>query len=509
MAVNFISNLFSIFAFVLLPVFAGLVVISPFFPNNAVKIRRFAKGFCIFNLIYSLLFILFTGSEISHPEGVFGFINTFPFEIIPGVELSFAMDNFSALMCVLTCFIMLLALICAKSMITSKQKLFYSLMLLLQGTILGIFTANNPLTFFLFWELELIPVFFLISMWGGTNAKKSAQKFVLFTFAGSVFMLIATALIYAYGADAGVPLDFGTLFGKAGEFPLLLQFIASLGFLIAFAVKLPVFGFHTWLADAHTEAPTPVSMVLAGILLKTGAYGLIRINLQMFQEVFQLIAPLLIFLGALSVLWASYAAIAQSDIKRMIAFSSIAHMGVILIGITSFSDFGLKGAVFHTAAHALISAGLFAGAGIIYLKFKTRKLELLGAISKYTPILTVLMLFLGLGAIGMPLTMGFPGEIMSLAGGFLSPLVDTEYFMSGLIQPAVLLASGGIILSAVYILRLFHKTFFGVSGEISQNNFEHKKVQLSNHQIAVLSILVLGIMIFGLYPMGIIDMIAF
>lgn len=509
MADNFISYLFSISVLVLLPIFAGLIVISPFYPNNAVKIRRFAKGFCVFNLIYSLFFMLFAGSEIGHPDGNFSFIYTLPIEILPNITLSFAMDNFSALMCVLTCFIMLIALVASKSMIISKQKLFYSLMLLLQGAILGIFTANNLFTFVLFWELELIPVYFLISMWGGASAKKSAQKFILFTFAGSVFMLIATALIYAYGADAGIPLDFGTLFKKAGDFPILLQLVVSLGFVLAFIVKLPVFGFHSWLADAHTDAPTPVSMVLAGILLKTGAYGLIRINLQMFQEVFQLIAPSLIFLGALGVLWASYTAIAQSDIKRMIAFSSIAHMGIILIGIASFSDFGLNGAVFHMVSHALISAGLFMGAGIIYQKFKTRKLELLGRLSGYMPHFTVLIMFLGLAAIGMPLTMGFPGEIMSLAGGFISPLVDTEYFASNLIQPSVLFAVTGIILSATYILRLFHKTFFGIPQNEPQNNPLREKIRLSNHQIAVLSILALGIIIFGLYPMGIINMIAF
>lgn len=188
MADNFISYLFSISVLVLLPIFAGLIVISPFYPNNAVKIRRFAKGFCVFNLIYSLFFMLFAGSEIGHPDGNFSFIYTLPIEILPNITLSFAMDNFSALMCVLTCFIMLIALVASKSMIISKQKLFYSLMLLLQGAILGIFTANNLFTFVLFWELELIPVYFLISMWGGASAKKSAQKFILFTFAGSVFM---------------------------------------------------------------------------------------------------------------------------------------------------------------------------------------------------------------------------------------------------------------------------------------------------------------------------------
>ncbi len=524
MAVNFlltlITNLLSPFILVLLPVFAGLLILTPFFPNNAVKIRRYAKGFYIFHLVYSACFMLFL-----NPKGTsFGFLEKLPFDIIPaqnsvhnalssGATISFGLDNLSALMCVFTSFIMLLALIVSKSMITSKQRLFYSMMLLLGGFLTGIFAANDLFTFFIFWELEIIPVYFLISMWGGANAKKSALKFVLYTFTGSVLMLISTALIYAFAFDSNMLTDFNSLINRTVEIPLLVQLLAVTGFLAAFAVKMPVFPLHTWLADAQKDAPTPGSMVLAGIMLKTAVYGMIRINIQMFYEIFQIMAPALIFLGVIGILWGSYLAVSQNDIKRMVAYSSIAHMGIILIGIASFTEYGLNGAIFHSIAHGLISAGLFAGVGIIYLKFKTRKLELLGGISKYAPKLCALMLVMCLGAMAVPFTAGFLGELMCFTGGFNSLLLDKTFFLSNLIQPAVIFGALGIIFSAVYILRLLHRTFFGLSEykygnreEIEEKAYEN--IQLSNHQSIVLTIIVIGIIIFGLYPMGILDKIS-
>ena len=227
MAVNFLSallsNILSPFILVLLPIFAGLMIFAPFFPNNTVKIRRYAKGFGIFNLIYAVCFLFFL-----NPEGTsFGFLEKLPFDIIPGsglnpgVTISFGLDNLSCIMCIFTSFIVLLALMASKSMVTSKPRLFYSMMLLLEGFLIGIFAANDLFTFFIFWELEIIPAYFLISMWGGANAKKSAMKFVLYTFAGSILMLIATALIYAFAADTNMLTDFNSIINRTVEIPLL------------------------------------------------------------------------------------------------------------------------------------------------------------------------------------------------------------------------------------------------------------------------------------------------
>lgn len=497
MADNFLNSLLSIPVLILIPIFAGLMVLSPFFPVNTVKIRRFSKGFGIFAFIYSLFFMLASTAE-------YGSIEAFPLLVIPNfnISLSFGLDNLSSVMLVLASFIILMALIAAKSMINSKAKLFYGLMLLLEGIIFGIFTAGDLFTFFVFWETELIPLYLLISMWGGNKAKKSAMKFVIFTFAGSIFMLISIALIYAYTGDIGISSDLKTLAGEANGFPVVMQLVSSIGFLLAFGVKLPVFGLHTWLADAHSDAPAPVSMVLAGIILKTGAYGLIRINLQMFYDIFQLFAPALIVLGALNVIWASFLAISQNNIKRIIAFSSIANMGIILIGIASLTEFGLIGSIFHMIAHGIIAAGLFAGCGVILMKFKTLKLGLLGGIAKFVPEITVLMMILGISAVGIPFTMGFPGEILSFAGGFSSPVIEKEFFLSNFVQTAVIISALGLVLSGAYILKLLHKTFFG------PEEYNFGEIRLSSHQIAVLAVFAAAALVFGLYPMGIIDKIS-
>ncbi len=501
MAADIILWFLNIFTLCLLPVFAGLLIISPFFPNNAVKIRRTAKGFCIFNLIYTMLFALF----LNHESSTFAFTKKFPFDILEGTDatLSFGLDSFSILLCLLTSFIMLMALMASKTMVGSKYKLYYSLMLILQGILTGIFTANNLFTFLIFWLLELVPVYFLISIWGGNTAKQAGMKYVLFNFTGTILMFISTALIYAYGYDANAMLDFESLIKNAVNFPVVLQLVACIGFLAAFIMKMPVFPFHTHIKDALQEVPAPVCMVLAGVAIKTGAYGLIRINLQMFYEIFQLIAPALIFLGALGVVFASYCAISQNDIRKILSFSVIAHTGIILIGIASYTEFGLNGAIFYMIAHGLTSAGLFMGQGVIQLKFKTRKLELLGGISKYVPEITVLMLILCASYIALPFTMGFSGQILSLTGGFSSPLIEKTYFMTNFIQASVIFASLSIILCAVYILRLLHKTFFSIA------EYDFGEIKLSNHQIAILAIIAFAVIIFGIYPAGIIDSISF
>ncbi len=492
-------NLLSTFILVLLPIIAGLVVISPFFPNNGIKIRRFAKGFCVFNLIFTALFMLFK----SPLDTGFDFVEKFPFRIIPNLEaiIAFGVDNFSIIMCLLTSFIMLLALMASKSMINSKQKLFYSLMLFLLGSVLGIFCANNLFTFLLFWMMAIVPSFFLIFMWGGSNARKNAVKFMLFSSVSSLFLMLSVGLIYAYCTDLNILSDFGTLIKKSEDFPVVMQMIVCAGFTLAFAIRLPLFPFHSWLPSVHSEVPAPVGAVFAGVLLNTAAYSFIRINLEMFYDVFQLFAPGIIFLCAISVFWASYTAIAQNNIRKLVSYISIVNMGVILIGISSFSEYGLCGAIFHMAAHSLIISGLFIGCGIIYLKFKTDKLELLGGIAKYAPILCGLMLFIGLACTYVPLTMGFSGAFMSLAGGFNSPLIEKSFFASSLIQLSAVIAAFGGVLAGVYILKLMHKTFFGLS------EFDFGEIKLANHQIAVLIIISLGILIFGIYPMGIVDKI--
>ncbi len=400
------------------------------------------------------------------------------------------------------------------------------MMLILEGLLTGVFAANDLFTFFIFFNLEIIPAYFLISMWGGAKAKKSALKFVLFSCFGAILMLISTALIYAFAFDSNIATDFESLINRTVEIPLLVQLFAVIGFTVAFAIKLPVFPFHTWLSDAHTEAPGPASMVLAGVSLKTAAYGIIRADIQMFYEMFQLVAPVVIFLGAIGILWGSYLAMSQNDIKKMVANSSVAQMGIVAVGLASLTEYGLNGAIFHSIAHGLIVAGLFAGVEIIYLKFKTRKLELLGGISKFAPKLCALMVILCAAYMAIPLTIGFPGVLMCFMGSFSSPLPEKAFFLTNLIQPVTICATLGIILTAAYVLRFLHRTFFGLLeyqyGNLGENpngnsnsgpknsaiNTPEGNIQLAQHQSIVLSVLAAAVIIFGLYPMGILDKIS-
>lgn len=473
------------------PLLAGLFIVLPVFPNHVVKIRRFAKGFAALHLVYSTLFLANFNSLIHY-----NFTQTLPYELIPGlgITISFTMDELSCIMCILTSLLTFLALVAAKTMIHSRVKLFYALVLFLQTAILGVFCAKDLFLFFLFWELELIPMYFLISLWGGQRAKRSAMKFLLYTFGASLFMFVAIALLYAYYYKyLGIMLDIPTLILSASSLPELIQFICFVGFLIAFAVKLPIFPLHNWLPDAHGDAPTPVSMILAGVLLKMGAYGLIKFNVQAFGAIMETFAPILALLSVLGIIWASCCALVQSDIKRMVALSSIAHMGIVLLGICSMTSVGLSGAIFHMIAHGLISAGLFFGVGVVYLRFKTYKLEFLGGIAEFMPNLSYLMLILCLAAIGVPLTAGFVGEFLSILGAYATQLDYASF-----IQTCAIVACLGLILGALYILRMFHGVFYHVP------MIHSKKIpDLSRHQTSILFVLVSAILVLGIYPRAI------
>lgn len=485
----------SLIILVFLPLVAGLFIALPIFPNHVVKIRRFAKGLAGLHLIYSCIFL----ANFDFSQN-YNFTQTLPFELMPqfGITLSFTVDALSCLMCVLTSFIFFVALVASKTIIQSRQKVFYSLMLLLETAILGVFCAKDLLMFFLFWQAALIPAYFLISLWGGAKAKKAAMKFLLYVFGGSIFMLAAIAFLYAYYYNyLNAALDIPTLLAGASSLPDVVQFICFLAFLLAFAVQLPIFPLHNWLADAHTEAPAPVSMVLAGVLTKTAAYGLIKFNVIAFGGIMGIFAPWLILLGVIGIIWSSCCAFVQPDMKRMISLSSIAHMGIILIGICSMTKLGLVGSIFHIAAHGLIITGLFFGAEMIYQRYKTYKTELLGGVALCMPYLAITMLVLCLACSGIPLTAGFVGEFMSISGAFA-----TELYSESFIRLCAIAACLCPVLTAAYILKMYHKVFFYIS-----YNLEYKVSGLSRHQASVMFVLAAAVIILGVYPEAITDVV--
>jgi len=378
------------------------------------------------------------------------------------VQYHVGLDGINLSLIILTTFIILMSVLASAS-ITTRPKLYYSLVMLLTMSLLGVFLSLDLLQFFVFYELELIPMYFLIAIWGGPNRNYAAMKFLLYTFLGGVFML--AGLIYIYTQlmvfDPSTSFDMLSLARHCPLLPKLIQTFAFLGFFIAFIIKLPSFPVHTWLPDAHVEAPTPISMILAGLLLKMGSYGLVRICLGFFPDVIAEYGNWIMLLGAFNIVWAAVACLVQKDMKRIIAFSSVSHMGFILLGIACISSLALQGAVFQMISHGVISALLFFLVGAIYERCHTRDLiEIGGGLAKQIPVLFYFWMFACLANLGLPGLSGFVAETAIYYGSFTSLLVSSVVH-GGLGKPIVIFATLGVVLTAGYMLWLLKRLFFG------------------------------------------------
>ena len=495
------ENYLSIILLIFSPILAAGALFLPNFRNNEVLIRRFSKGFASLHFLYSLMFLVFFNPlqrDLSYTKEItFGGINW----IEPlGIKIAFGMDSISLLMVILTSFIFLLALIASKSNIRTKHKFYYSMMFLLQTAVLGVFCARDMFLFFMFWELELIPMYFLISKWGSGKCKASAMKFVLYTFLGSLFMFAGILLLHIYNLTIYdvMTADFSLLTISAPEFPVKLQVLISVLMLTGFAVKMPIVPLHTWLPDAHTDAPTPISMILAAILLKMGAYGIIRFNIELLPDAFKLLVPILAILALINIIYTALVAYAQTDLKKIVAYSSISNMGIVLLGFCTLNTIGFSGALFQMIAHGIISAGLFMLVGIIYIRTKTRDLIELGGLGAVMPRLMGFGIILSLGAVGLPLLMGFVGEFLVFLGAFNSDLSELNAPIKFYAGIAIFI----LILSAIYILKLLHKTFFANIFE----RWENVK-DITNHEFIVLFALVAVIIFFGIFPMAILEIV--
>ena len=491
------EKILSIPFLVFMPMLMSFFIMSPFFTSNEISIRRFAKGVFSFHFLYATLMLIFFDSANPY----FSQIHLLGGDWVQslGIKFAFQIDSISIILVALTSFIFLLASISSKMNIRMNHKFYYSMMLLLMSAILGIFTANDMFLFFMFWELELIPAYFLI---GGKysnevtpDAKKSATKFVLFTFLGSMFMLLGILLLHYYNYVAT-----GTLSATFSDvidsyIPVGIQLFIAICLIIGFGVKLPIVPLHTWLPDAHTNAPTPVSIILAGILLKTGAYGIYRFNYEMMGESFKIVAPVLAVFAFLNIIYIAFVAYAQTDIKRIVAYSSISNMGLILLGICACNKLGLSASVFHMVAHALVTAGLFTICGIVYLRCKTRDINVLGGIAQNMPRLFGFATLIVLASIGIPVFAPFISEILTIISALFSDLSIVLKITSILSLPL-------LIASSCYMLKFLHEAFFGGK----QGCFE-KVNDISVHEFVVLASVVAGLVLFGLYPNAILNFV--
>lgn len=489
----FLSIPFLIF----MPLVVSMFLISPLFTRNEIVVRRFSKSVFGFHFLYTILMLIFFDPANPYVNQIHFFGLDWIQSI--GVKFIFKLDNISMILTALTSFVFLLASFASKFNIRTNHKFYYSMLMLLMSAILGIFTAGDMFVFFLFWELELIPAYFLIGGKWGVNenpmAQSSAIKFVLFTFLGSMVMLLGILLLHYYNFISNGILSAVFSDINSSSIPDYIQNLISICLLIGFGVKLPIIPLHTWLPDAHTNAPTPVSMILAGILLKTGAYGIYRFNYQTLEDAFITIAPILAVFALVNIIYTAFVAYAQTDIKRIVAYSSISNMGLVLLGLCAINQIGLSASVFHMVAHALVTCGLFMIAGIVYLRCKNRDINTLSGIAVVMPRLFGFAVVIVLASIGIPAFAPFISEILTMIGALNADFSDVLKLVSVFSLPL-------LILSSCYMLKFLHKGFFGELPETYE-----KVNDITVHEFIVLASILAGLVIFGLFPQTILGMI--
>ena len=374
------------------------------------------------------------------------------FDWIPswGIQYFLGVDGLSILMVLLTSFISMLAIASSWNAIKTQVKQFYIFCLLLETGMLGVFLAQDLFLFYIFWEFTLVPMYFLIGIWGGARRVYASIKFFLYTMAASLLMLLA---ILYMGINAGTFSLPDLIAGRAAFAGA--QDLLFLGFFLAFAVKVPIFPFHSWLPDAHTEAPTAGSIILAGVLLKMGTYGLIRFNLPLFPEAAYRYAPAIAVLAIIGIIYGAIVSFAQKDVKKLVAYSSISHLGFVTLGIFSLNAAGIQGAILQGVNHGLSTGALFFLVGVLYEQTHTRDMSAYGGVWKIMPVFSVLSLIVVLSSMGLPGLNGFVGEFTILLGSMgAESLAPRPWIFTAF-------ATTGVILAAVYLLWMFQRVFMG------------------------------------------------
>ncbi|MFN7414733.1 MAG: NAD(P)H-quinone oxidoreductase subunit 4 [Dolichospermum sp.] len=435
-------------AIVLFPLLASFVI--PVLPDKDGKlVRWYALGVGIADFI--LMCYAFWKHYDASNAG-FQLVENYVWMSQIGLNWAVSVDGISAPLVLLAGFVTTLAIFSAWQ-VDRRPKLFYFLMLVLYSAQVGVFVAQDLLLFFIMWEVELIPVYLLVCIWGGQRRRYAATKFLLYTAAASIFILVAALAMGLYGGG-NVTFDIAELAQK--EYPLTLQLLLYAGLLIAFGVKLAIFPLHTWLPDAHGEASSPVSMILAGVLLKMGGYGLIRLNLDLLADAHFYFAPVLVILGVVNIIYGALNSFAQTNMKRRLAYSSISHMGFVLIGIASFTDLGINGAMLQMISHGLIASVLFFLAGVTYDRSRTMVMSEMGGIGQAMPKVFALFTMGAMASLALPGMSGFVGELSVFVG-----ITTSDVYTSTFCTVTVFLAAVGVILTPIYLLSMLRQVFYG------------------------------------------------
>jgi NADH-quinone oxidoreductase subunit M len=405
-----------------------------------------------------------------------------------GIKFSVGMDGISLLLWLLTTFLGPIAALCSFEAIEEREKEYYAWLLVLQTSMLGVFIAQDMFLFYIFWEVMLVPMYFLIGIWGGPQKLYAAIKLFLYTLAGSLLMLVAILAIYFLQHKSGRGYDFSIasfqamaplIAAQGRTFGLLL----ALAFFLAFAIKVPMFPFHTWLPDAHVQAPTAGSVILAGVLLKMGTYGFLRFLLPIFPQATRELMPYMLALAVIGIIYGALVAMVQADMKKLVAYSSVSHLGMCMLGMFALNEYGMKGALFQMINHGISTPGLFLAVAVVYDRRHTRQIADYGGLMKTMPVYATLFILMTLSSIGLPLLNGFIGEVLCLWGAFQA------YPWLGAV------ATVAIVLGAAYMLWMIQRVLFG---EISPANAKMEDV--SRRELATFIPLVAAAVWIGLYP---------
>ena len=450
---------------ILLPL-AGAVLTLAYhgFAKQESQLKWITLGFTLLNFLVSLA--LFSKSAIEGPGGFF-FERNVPWIRAINSNYHIGVDGLSFWLVILTTFIMPIAVLSTWHAVEKRPAAFYVFLLLLESAMIGVFVSLDLLVFYLFFEASLIPMFFLIGIWGGENRIYAAVKFFIFTALGSLLMLVAIiGLFYIYADQTGLggSFDYVAILSamKSGNLVLppqtgMLLFIA---FALAFSIKVPLFPFHTWLPDAHTEAPTAGSVILAAVLLKMGTYGLMRFNFALFPDQARETAWIFITLAIVGIIYGALVAMVQPDVKRLVAYSSVAHMGFVILGMFSFTEMGMQGALYTMLAHGVTTGALFLLVGFIYERRHTRKITDFGGLSNVMPIYATIFVITTMASIGLPFLNGFVGEFLIMIGMFQSHALGVTQSVNWN-YIAAMAAGTGVIFAAVYMLWMVQRVFFG------------------------------------------------
>ncbi|MEX2547371.1 MAG: NADH-quinone oxidoreductase subunit M [Chloroflexota bacterium] len=464
---------------------AGALVIA-FIPRERVTwIRWAALGTALTAWAVSLLLL----ASFDHAATGFQFVEEADWVPAFGIQYKLGVDGISLALVILTTTLTWISILASFGPITDRVKEYMISFLVLEVGMVGVFLALDTFLFYIFWEIVLVPMYLIIGIWGGANRIYATIKFVLYTLVGSLLMLVAIlGIAFTYQLHTGSwtgAFDYETLrtFGFDGT----LQFFAFGGFFLAFAIKVPMFPFHTWLPDAHVEAPTAGSVILAGVLLKLGGYGLIRFCLPLFPDAAQQWAPLIIVLSLIGIVYGAIVALVQPDLKKLVAYSSVSHMGFVTLGIFIFQEQGLHGAVLQMVAHGIITGALFLLVGVIYERTHDRTIAKMGGLAGVVPVYSAMLGFFVLASLALPGLAGFIGEFLVLIGAFAYwPVVAA-------------VAALAMMLGAAYLLWMYQRIVFGDLSDFLKG-LGHHLTDMSRVEVLTIAPLVVLAVAFGLFP---------